>query len=281
MCDQDTLADWALSRRGFAGAMAAGAGLLTTPAEAAASGLAEATMAIKTHDGVADAFLVRPAKGEHPGILMWPDIAGLREAYQVMARRLAGAGFAVLAVNQYYRAGKAPLMRGITEYFSPAGQARVKPWLEALTPAAITADAAAYAAFLGAQPGVSRAHGLGTVGYCIGGQYALRTAAAAPERVRAVASLHGAALVTGAPDSPDKAIAHSRASFLFAIARNDDAKSPADKDALRAAATAAHRPAEIEVYHADHGWCALDAPAYNQAEAERAWGRMLHLFASL
>jgi carboxymethylenebutenolidase len=36
--------------------------------------------------------------------------------------------------------------------------------------------------------------------------------------------------------------------------------------------------AEIEVYKADHGWCALDSDQYNKEEAERAHARLLVLF---
>ncbi len=32
---------------------------------------------------------------------------------------------------------------------------------------------------------------------------------------------------------------------------------------------------EIEVYPANHGWCALDSPVYDEAQAERAWARLL------
>ena len=232
-------------------------------------------------DGKADGFFIRPAHGTHPAILMWPDIAGLREAYKVMARRLALAGYAVLVVNHYYRTARAPLLASMAEWMTPAGQARLKPAIAAITPARTLADARAFIGFLDAQPGVARGRGIGTCGYCMGGPYAVRTAAAVPARVAAVATLHGAGLVTDAPDSPHRLLGETKAAFLFAIARNDDARAPADKDALKAAAAAAHRPAEVEVYAADHGWCTIDAPSYNKAEAERAWGRMLSLFSRL
>jgi dienelactone hydrolase len=47
---------------------------------------------------------------------------------------------------------------------------------------------------------------------------------------------------------------------------------------LREAADAAKRPAEIEVYPAQHGWCTIDAPIYDKAQAEKAWARMLALY---
>ena len=95
---------------------------------------------------------------------------------------------------------------------------------------------------------------------------------------RAILSELGANLVNADADSPHKLIALTQAAFLFAIAQNDDSRSPGDKDALRAAANAARRPAEVEVYPAQHGWCTIDAPIYDEAQAEKAWGRMLALF---
>ena len=79
------------------------------------------------------------------------------------------------------------------------------------------------------------------------------------------------------PKSPHRML-ESSSRYLIAIAKNDDAKAPGDKTALREAAAAANAQAEIEVYAADHGWCVPDSPSYDQAEAERAWGRLLALY---
>ncbi|VWX54703.1 dienelactone hydrolase family protein [Novosphingobium sp. 9U] len=273
-----------LSRREFAALGTAAALAGCTGSVAAATGnadLREQIVEITTKDGVADAFYVHPVKGAHPGVVMWPDIAGLREAKKVMARRLAAAGYAVLCVNQYYRGGPAPVMESFSEYRTPEGQAKIKPLREALTAEAITRDAAAYVRFLDGDAAVDKKRGIGSNGYCMGGPFTVRTAAAVPGRVGAAASLHGGGLVTDAPDSPHRLLASTRASYLFAIGRNDDAHDPAAKDKLRAAADAAKRPAEIEVYAADHGWCVPDSPAYDPDEADRAWQRMLALFGKL
>jgi carboxymethylenebutenolidase len=155
------------------------------------------------------------------------------------------------------------------------------PLIAALTPDALARDAQAYAAFLDAQDAVDTGRGIGTQGYCMGGGQAFRTAAAVPERVRAVASFHGGGLVTEAPDSPHRIMAQTQAAFLILPGRDDDAGQPEAKDVLREAAATAGRPAEIEVYAADHGWCVPDAPAYDQAEADRAWDRLLTLYAAL
>ncbi|MEW9854319.1 dienelactone hydrolase family protein [Novosphingobium sp. M1R2S20] len=273
-----------LSRRDFAvlGAAAALAGCAgELRAGSSGNDLRERMVEISTADGVADAFFVHPAEGAHPGVIMWPDIAGLREAKKVMARRLAAAGYAVLCVNQYYRGGPAPILNSFSEFRTPEGQARIKPLREALTPAAITRDAAAYVAFLDGEAAVDKARGIASNGYCMGGPFTVRTAAAVPSRVRAAASFHGAGLVTDEPDSPHRLLDQTKAAYLFAIARNDDAKDPAAKEQLRKAADAANVPAEIEVYPADHGWCVPDSPAYDPNAADEAWQRMLVLFGTV
>jgi carboxymethylenebutenolidase len=238
-------------------------------------------VSITTADGVCDAFFVYPAKGRHPGVIMWPDIAGLREVKKIMARSLAAAGYAVLVVNQYYRGGPAPVFESFAQFRTAEGQAKVGPLREALTPDAITRDAKAFVTFLDGQKEVDTKRGIGSNGYCMGGPFTVRTAAAVPSRVGAAASLHGAGLVTAEPDSPHRLLARTKAAYLFAIARNDDAKAPGDKDELNEAAAAAGVKAEVEVYPADHGWTVADSPAYDPTEADRAWQRMLALFAAL
>ena len=308
MCDEFTEADAAraerapiprglvargLSRREFAAYGAAAAALAgcsgsasgvtggVTGGKEPSRELSERMVQVTTADGVADAFFVHPAKGAFPGIVMWPDIAGLRDAFKIMARRLADSGFAVLTVNQYYRGAPAPVLGSFAEWRTPEGQAKMKPLIEAITPEATTRDAKAFVAFLDEQDAVDKAKRIGSNGYCMGGPFTVRTAAAVPARVGAAASLHGANLVSDDPQSPVKLIGKTQAAFLFAIGQNDDARQPEAKDKLKAACAAAGRPAEIEVYPADHGWCVPDTPMYDPTAADKAWERMLALFARL
>ncbi|MBB3954896.1 dienelactone hydrolase family protein [Novosphingobium sediminicola] len=291
MCDELTIADedasaigQGLSRRQFAALSAAGAAAALAGAEqaiAAGAALKESAVAITTPDGTCDAFFVHPANGKHPGIIVWPDIAGSRDAYKVMARRLASDGYAVLLVNHYYRTAKAPLLATMAEWRTPAGGEKLKPAIAAITTPGIISDSKAFVGWLDKQAAVDAKRKIGSAGYCMTGSYTVRTAAANPDRVTACASFHGGGLVSEAPDSPHKLIAATKAGFLFAIGKNDDARSPGDKDALKAAAAAAGRPAEVEVYNADHGWCTLDGATYNKEEADRAYARQLALFAKL
>ena len=292
MCDQHTakaqdeaLARHGLTRREFAGmsSAAALAGCAGTAAngEGASDELLERMVRVTTEDGVADAFFVHPAKGAHPGVIMWPDIAGLRDAKKIMARRLANEGYAVLVVNQYYRSQPAPVMESFAEFMEPGGRDKVMGYRKLLTPEAVTRDAKAYVAFLDGEDAVDKKRGIGSDGYCMGGPFTVRTAAAVPDRVKAAASFHGGGLVTDEPDSPHKLLEKTQASFLIAIARNDDERAPDDKDAFAKAADAAGRSAEIEVYPADHGWMVPDSPVWDPSAADKGFQRMVALYAGL
>ena len=140
-------------------------------------------------------------------------------------------------------------------------------------------DAKAFIAWLDQQPSVAKNRKVGTQGYCMGGPIAFRTAAAVPDRVGAVASFHGGGLVNDTPNSPHLLAAKTKAQFLVAIAANDDARSPKEKDVLKETFASANVPAEIEVYEgAAHGWCPPDSGVYNEPQAEKAWSRLLALY---
>jgi len=270
--DQEELKKY--TRRDIA-TWAVSAGLLTAlPGVANAVAVAEREVSIATADGTCDAYFVAPTAGTAPGVLIWPDIFGLRPAFRQMGRRLAESGYSVLVVNPFYRQKKAPTA-------AQGGQtpiAEVLPLMQALTPAMHLSDGKAFVTWLDAQSEVDKARKLGTTGYCMGGPIAVRTATVAPGRVGAVGTFHGAAMVTAAPDSPHRLMAQTKARYLVAVAENDDAKDPQAKVALRAAFDGAKLPAEVEVYQAAHGWCPPDTQVYDAAQAERAWTRLLATF---
>ena len=284
MCDEHTAEDndrflGGVSRREF-GAMTGAAGLMAIlPPPADAKAIKGRDVSIATPDGKADAYFVAPTRGKHPAVLIWPDIMGLRPAFRQMADRLAQSGYAVLVVNQFYRSTKAPFLAPGESYDQPAVREKIAPMVKALSPERTVKDARAFAAFIDEQPDVDTKRGMATTGYCMGGPMVFRTAAAMSDRIRAAATFHGGGLVTDKPDSPHLLIPQMRADYLIAIAANDDARSPTDKDVLRTAFISAKLPAEIEVYEGTmHGWCPPDSRVYNQAQAEKAWSRMLALF---
>ena len=285
MCNEFTEADLdraglSVGRRSFAAL--AGVGMLAAsfPARALAGRPVKGRdVAIKTADGTADAYFVAPATGKHPGVLIWPDIRGLRPAFREMADRLAGDGYAVLCVNPFYRVAKSPVVTPTDDFADPAVRERLVGYMKALTKATVEIDAKAHLAFLDAQKQVDTKKRLGVTGYCMGGPMTIYTAALSPNRVGAAASFHGGGLATDKPDSPHLLIPDTNAGYLFAIADNDDKQDPEAKNLLKTVLAPSPHWHEVEVYAgAMHGWCPPDGRAYDEAAAEKAWGRMLELF---
>ena len=282
MCDQDHFEEDRLeaearglvTRKQFGVLLGAGVAMML-PRVANAVAVTESDVNVTTPDGTADCYFVHPASGTAPGVLIWPDIFGLRPAFRQMGKRLAEAGYSVLVVNPFYRAKKAPT--------APNGGAtpiaEVSPLARALNETTHMTDAKAFIAWLDTQSSVAKNRKMGTQGYCMGGPMAFRTAAAVPDRVGAVATFHGGGLVTATPNSPHLQAATSKAQFLVAIAANDDARAPNDKTTLKDTFAKANLPAEIEVYTgAAHGWCPPDSGVYNEPQAEKAWSRLLALY---
>ena len=285
MCNEFTEADldrvgMGVGRRSFAAL--AGVGMLAAalPTRAMAGKPVKGRdVAIKTADGTADAYFVAPATGKHPGVLIWPDIRGLRPAFRQMADRLAGDGYAVLCVNPFYRVAKSPVVTPTDDFAEPAVRQRLVGYMQALTKATVDTDAKAHIAFLDAQKAVDTRKKLAVTGYCMGGPMTIYTAALSPTRIGAAASFHGGGVGTDKPDSPHLLIPKTNAGYLFAIADNDDQKDPEEKNRLNAVLTPRKQWHEVEVYKgAMHGWCPPDGRAYDEAAAEKAWGRMLELF---
>ena len=234
---------------------------------------------IETPDGQAEAWFTHPAGGSHPGVLVWPDIRGLRPAFRAMADRLAQSGYAVVVVNPFYRGARMPVFPEGMGFRDPRFREIVTPLRAALTPEAVQRDAVAFTGWLDAQAAVDTGRPLGTTGYCMGGPLVMRTAAAVPSRVGAGASFHGGGLATSEPDSPHLLIPDMAADFLIAVAENDDEREPDARRILKQSFDAAGLNAEIEVYQdAMHGWCPPDSPVYHEAQAEKAWRRLLALF---
>ena len=281
MCDQDHFekdllefeARGLVTRKQFGVMLGAGVAMML-PKTANAAAVTESDVSVKTPDGTADAYFVHPASGAAPGVLVWPDIFGLRPAFRQMGRRLAESGYAVLVVNPFYRVKKAPT----AEEGSATPMQQLMPLARALNETTHMTDAKAFIGWLDAQKVVARNRKMGTQGYCMGGPIAFRTAAAVPDRVGAVASFHGGGLVANTPNSPHLQAAQTKAQFLIAIATNDDERSPNDKTVLKETFEKAHLPAEIEVYTGAHGWCPPDSRVYNEQQAEKAWSRLLALY---
>ncbi|MFJ6698204.1 dienelactone hydrolase family protein [Streptomyces sp. NPDC091272] len=237
------------------------------------------TVQIPTPDGLADAFAAFPDDGErHPGVLFYPDAFGLRPVLKEMARELAGHGYYVLVPNHYYRHGTAPvpeLPEHIDEVNRPAVFAELTPLMEAHTVARVLSDADAYLSFLTTRPEVA-AGPVATIGYCMGGALAIRTAAAHPDQVAAVAGFHPSPLVTDAPDSPHHLFPQLAAEVHLGLAEGD--MTPESTSRLRRTLDTAGVEYTAEIYPATaHGFTMADTSAFNPAGLSRHWDRLLAL----
>jgi carboxymethylenebutenolidase len=283
MCDSDNhqgyIAHTSFTRRSVVLTISSVAAVAGLPTAALAADVTETDVIVPTPDGSADAVLFHPAgSGSWPAVLMWPDILGLRPVFREMGRRLAADGYTVLVPNPFYRTKRAPIVTGPFDFNKPEDRAKLGGLRDALTDAAIDRDASAFITFLDQQKQTNRRKGAGVQGYCFSGPFAFQTAAVRSDRIRAVGTFHGGGLVTKEASSPHLLISKTKASFVVAIARNDDEKQPDAKGALKAAFAAAKRQAIVEVYPADHGWCVPGSQTYDQPSAERAWAELLRLY---
>ncbi|MFI0965760.1 dienelactone hydrolase family protein [Streptomyces sp. NPDC021080] len=239
-------------------------------------------MQIPTPDGRADALAAHPDSDDrHPGVLLYMDAFGVRPVLEEMARRLAGHGYYVLVPNVFYRQRPAPvfdLPEHITKEARPAVFAQVMPLIEAHTTERVLRDADAYLDFLTEQPEVA-AGPVAVVGYCMGAKAAVRTAAAHPGRVAAVAGFHPSPLMTDAPDSPHHLFSELTARVHLGIAESD--MTPEAVGALDKALEAAGVEHTCEIYPGTvHGFTMADTDAFDAAALQRHWDRLLPLLES-
>ncbi len=232
------------------------------------------TLHIPTADGQADAFAAFPDGGErHPGVLMYADGFGIRPVLREMARELAGHGYYVLVPNLFYRYGPAPVIalpEHIGEEARPQIMAQLMPLIEAHTAERVLSDADAYLRFLTTQPEVG-AGPIAVTGYCIGGLLAMRTAAAHPGQVAAVAAFHGP---VGA-DGPDS-FAKLTAQVHLGHAEGD--LTPEALGELNKALDAAGVDYTSEIYPGTvHGFTMSDTDAFNPAALQRHWDCLVPL----
>lgn len=287
MCDEDTQRDvdnflsksGELTRRKF-GKLSAAVGIaMMLPPVANAQDVTESEVEFTTADGVADCYFVHPSAGEHAAVIIWPDILGLRPAFRAMGKRLAQSGYSVLVVNPFYRDAKAPVVEVGDSFGTPEVRNHVLPMARNLNAETHFMDARAAVAFLDQQDAVDTSRRIGTTGYCMGGPMVMRTVAAVPDRLGAGGTFHGGGLATDGDNSPHLLIPDTQSSMLHCVAANDDENNPVAKETLRQSYAAAGLSAEIEVYEGTmHGWCPPDSAVYHEAQAERAWSRLLNLF---
>ena len=239
----------------------------------------EEKVQIRTDDGVSDGLLFRPEGTHLPGVIHLTDIFGIRPAQSEMAKRLAAEGYAVLVPNIFYRTSKVPVFDFTPNWGDERTTKRLGELAGPLTPEAMERDASKYVDFLAAVE-FTNDTGIGVVGFCYAGAMAMRTAAARPDKIAAIASFHGGRLCTDSPASPHLALSRIGARLYFGHAVKDNSMPHEAIAKFEKALEAWGGSYESETYEgALHGWTVPGSPVYNQPQAERAFAKLKELLA--
>jgi carboxymethylenebutenolidase len=232
---------------------------------------------IPTADGAMNSFVVHPEEGgPHPVVLFYMDAPGKREELHDMARRLASVGYYVVLPNLYYRRTREFELKERT----PEGMKPMFELMDSLGNAMVVRDTQAMLKFVDSEPAADAGR-VGALGYCMSGPFVFAAAAALPDRIRAIASIHGARMVTDRDDSPHRMAPRIRCETYVACAETDTWAPPEAMAQLQAALDAAGTPYRLEWYPgAQHGFVfPRRAGIYDRPSAERHWERLFALFA--
>jgi len=238
------------------------------------------TDTVTTADGSCLVSLHTPdGDGPWPGVVMYPDAAGVRPTFRAMADRLAEYGYAVLMPDVYYRDGDWTPFSTATMFDDEGERTRLFAMIARVTPDVMASDAAAFFDYLAGRSEVS-GDTFGMTGYCMGGRTSVTVAGRLPDRVAAAMSFHGGGLVTDEPSSPHLMADRIRAAVYIGAAKNDRSFTEADGETLDTALTAADVEHTVEFYDAFHGFAVPDNGPYDESAARRHWEAMKAFFAS-
>ena len=236
-------------------------------------------VSIPTPDGHSNGTLHLPeAEGRWPGVLLFPDGAGVRETFRQMGDQLAGMGYVVLVPDTYYRAGQWAPFDVATLFTDERERARLSGITSVFTNDRIIADSAAYADFLLARPEVSGS-AIGTTGYCLGGRMSLIAAGGLGSKIAAAATFHGGRLaLDGDPASPHLLAGRISATVYVAGAQEDRTFTAAQAGLLESALTDAGVDHTLVIYPAHHGFAVPDNPTYDADASARHWAALRELY---
>ena len=235
------------------------------------------TVNVATRDGRMEAYYAHPDEpGTYPAVIIYMDAPGYRDELKGFARRIAAAGYFCLLPDMYYRIGS---LRFRMSHRDAAMSHVINAARDSLNHEMVMSDTAAMLTWL-AGHGRARNGKWGCIGYCLGGAFPLSAAGTFPDTMAAGATLYGTRMVTDKADSPHLMAGRMRGELYIGYADRDKG-TPPDLIATLAATLDKHGVAYTAELHADalHGFCFPERPVYNEAAAEKAWGRVFSLFA--
>lgn len=241
---------------------------------------------IATPDGRMDAFVAHPREGgPFPSVVILMDVWGLREELFDIARKVAAVGYHCVVPNFYYRQGAVRFefrdergrMRSF-EQISAEAQARMREQMALITDDMAMRDLRYILEFLRTQP--VKPGPKGSIGYCLGGRYALQAAAHYPDDFQANASLHGTRLVTDAPLSPHKLAGKCRGEIYCGFAEHDELTPEATRKTLSEAFAACPNVHYRHALHKGtiHGYALPNRDIYDKRATDRDWENIFAMF---
>jgi carboxymethylenebutenolidase len=242
---------------------------------------------LSTKDGPCKMEVVTPdGAGPWPAVIEFYDAAGLRPAQTKVAERIAKMGYVVLQPDLFHRS--APLsslipgeitLGALSKVFGDADLRTkfMQGWyMPALAYENLTTTIGAVLDHAATRKDVKHGIGVGTTGYCMGGNASFRSATIFGDRIAACASFHPGGLVTDQADSPHTRAATIKSRVYVGPATGD---LPPDAEAkLRAALDGAHVKFAIEHYDANHGYAISDSPSYNEPACEKHYAALEKLY---
>jgi carboxymethylenebutenolidase len=209
-------------------------------------------------------YLARPKGSEKqnlPALIVIHEWWGLNDNVRDEAKRLAGEGYAALAVDLYQGAtADAPpaamkLSRGLTENPGPAEDNLKQAY------AYLTKEL--------------KAPRVGAIGWCLGGRWSFRTAQLFPDEVDA------AVIFYGSVKADDAEVARLKMPVLGLFGGKDRVVPLPMVEAFREQAARLGRDVTIQVYpEADHAFANPSGTAYDAPAAEDAWARTVAFLAA-
>ncbi len=230
----------------------------------------ERELDVTTPEGQMKTFIYHPEhEGPHPVVLYLMDAPSIRPALRDMATRLASAGYYVMLPYLFYRGGP------FREFEQGDEDMHLRRELmESVNPTNIISDARALLAVADGDDAAADGR-IGAVGFCMSGGLVISLARAMPERVAAVASIHGAWLVTEAPDSPHLGLESVQAEIYLGWCDNDPTAPPEHVPVMRKALETAGATYTLDwLTDAVHGYAPPGSERYDRAASELHWERV-------
>lgn len=234
----------------------------------------ERELDVTTPEGQMKTFIYHPEHdGPSPVVLYLMDAPSIRPALKEMASRLATAGYYVMMPYLFYRGGP------FREFgMSDEDMHDRRELMGTVNPTNILSDAEALLALAADDPAAADGK-VGAVGFCMSGGLVISLARAMPERVAAVASIHGAWLVKDTDDSPHKGLDSVQAEVYFGWCDNDETAPAEDVPVMREALEAAGVDYTLDwLTDAVHGYAPPHSERYDREASELHWERVHSMF---